>query len=174
MLLLDFRLSPYPDAVALHPWAEQNALSLKAASRDRHQPRAAHLMLIEIDRSMSEFDRVGSAIDFRDLFRSRAGGFAPPTPSLFATAIASMIANAGSPRPSKQACGVRCERRRPIRRPDRQCEMGQSVRMCQCTLKPLLRKNHVRGAATPNCFSNGRSFSRSFLPVSTLLAVLVY
>jgi len=32
---------------------------------------------------MSEFDRVGSAIDFRDAFRSRAGGFAPPTPSLF-------------------------------------------------------------------------------------------
>ena len=40
---------------------------------------------------MSEFDRVGSAIDFRDSFSARAGGFAPPTPSLFATAIASMI-----------------------------------------------------------------------------------
>jgi len=44
-------------------------------------------MLIEIDRFMSEFDRVGSAIDFRDSFRSRAGGFAPPTPSLFAPAL---------------------------------------------------------------------------------------
>jgi hypothetical protein len=32
-------------------------------------------MLIEIDRSMSEFDRVCSAIDFRDSFRSRAGSF---------------------------------------------------------------------------------------------------
>jgi len=42
-------------------------------------------MLIEIDRSMSEFDRAltGLAIDFRSSFRSRAGGFAPPTPSLF-------------------------------------------------------------------------------------------
>jgi hypothetical protein len=36
-------------------------------------------MLIEIDRSMSEFDRVGSAIDFRDSFSARAGGFAPPS-----------------------------------------------------------------------------------------------
>ena len=55
-------------------------------------------MLIEIDRFMSEFDRVGSAIDFRDSFRSRAGGFAPPTPSLFATAIASTIGTTATAR----------------------------------------------------------------------------
>ena len=38
-------------------------------------------MLIEIDRSIREFDRalIGLAIDFRGSFRSRAGGFAPPT-----------------------------------------------------------------------------------------------
>ena len=48
-------------------------------------------MLIEIDRSMSEFERVGLAIDFRSSFSARAGGFGPPTRSLFATAIASMI-----------------------------------------------------------------------------------
>ena len=52
MLLLNSGYLRYFDAVALHDWAEQNALSLKAASRDRHQPRAAHLMLIEIDRSI--------------------------------------------------------------------------------------------------------------------------
>ena len=58
------------------------------------------LMLIEIDRSMSEFDRalIGSAIDFRGSFRSRAGGFAPPPPSLFATAIASMIGTTATAR----------------------------------------------------------------------------
>ena len=53
-------------------------------------------MLIEIDRSMSEFDRVGSAIDFRDSFSLRAGGFgsrgfAAAMVSTIATAIASMI-----------------------------------------------------------------------------------
>ena len=58
MLLLDSGYLPYSDAVALHAWAEQNALSLKAASRDRHQPRGTSLMLIEIDRSMGQFDRV--------------------------------------------------------------------------------------------------------------------
>jgi len=50
-------------------------------------------LLIKIDRSISDFYRVliGSAIDFRSSFSPRACGFAPPTPSLFATAIASMI-----------------------------------------------------------------------------------
>jgi hypothetical protein len=32
-------------------------------------------MLIEIDRSIGQSDRVGSAIDFRDSFSSRAGSF---------------------------------------------------------------------------------------------------
>ena len=55
-------------------------------------------MLIEIDRSMGEFDRalIGSAINFRGAFRSRAGGFAAPMVSTIATAIASMIATAAT------------------------------------------------------------------------------
>jgi len=36
-------------------------------------------MLIEIDRCMGQFDRVGSAIDFRGSFSARAGGFAAAT-----------------------------------------------------------------------------------------------
>jgi len=69
-------------------------------------------MLIEIDRSMSEFERVGLAIDFRSSFSARAGGFGPPTRSLFATAIASMIATfaiATAGRCRKTAVASRCE-----------------------------------------------------------------
>ena len=55
-------------------------------------------MLIEIDRSMSEFDRVGSAIDFRDSFSSRSRGFAAAMVSTIATAIASMIGTTATAR----------------------------------------------------------------------------
>jgi hypothetical protein len=50
-------------------------------------------MLIEIDRSMGQFDRalIDLAIDFRSSFSARAGGLGPPVRLLFATAIASMI-----------------------------------------------------------------------------------
>ncbi len=82
-------------------------------------------MLIEIDRSMSEFDRVGSAIDFRGSFCSRAGGFAPPPPSLFATAIASMIGTTATARAAQwptTAVVSRCEPAPTMRRAANQCD----------------------------------------------------
>jgi hypothetical protein len=57
-------------------------------------------MLIAIDRSFVQFDRalIGLATNFRDAFRSRAGGFAVPMVSTIATAIAWTIATAAIPR----------------------------------------------------------------------------
>ena len=127
-------------------------------------------MLIEIDRSIGEFDRalIGSAIDFRGAFRSRAGGFgfaALPAAmvSTIATAIASMIATAATATAAKMGVmAFVASRRQPMRRADNQCENA-----------PISVKVPMYTETTPDCFSNGQSFSRSFLPVSTLLAALV-
>ena len=52
-------------------------------------------MLMDIDRSIGQFDRalIGLATNFRGSFRSRAGGFEVPMVSTYATAIATAIAS---------------------------------------------------------------------------------
>ena len=71
-------------------------------------------MLIDIDRSIGQFDRalIGSATNFRGAFRSRAGGFAAAMRSLIATA---RIAIVGAAMATAAQIGVWrcCELRRP-------------------------------------------------------------
>jgi hypothetical protein len=118
--------------------------------------------LADQGRSLSAFERVfiGAAIDCRGSFSSRAGGFAPPTRRLFATAIASVIATTATAKAGHFRATVvasRCALRRPMRRPDIQCECHH--------VHYQLTKTHIAPAAacaTRNFWPvTGRSTPRS-------------